>query len=176
MSKDATQTSSVKPDASTQQYQDIFRKVIAGELGNLTGNDSLKQYAGAYGAGSLGLPDYAAGRTQLQNDFQRQRGEATLQGNDLATKEGAFGGSRSAVLNSNLQGDVNRNEASTLTNYDMNAKQQQFQMLAQLLGLGGQGFGQAGYTQSQTMPGNPWAGILGIGTTAAGLGWTPFGK
>lgn len=49
-------------------------------------------------------------------DFDRQRQGATMQANDLATKAGAFGGSRSAVLQANALDNVNRDESSTLAN------------------------------------------------------------
>lgn len=51
-----------------------------------------------------------------QADFARQRDLAMNAGADQATRAGAFGGSRQAVLQSGLIGDVNRNEASTLAN------------------------------------------------------------
>lgn len=50
----------------------------------------------------------------MQGDFDRQRQMAMQSGAQQATGAGAFGGSRQAVLQANLMGDVNRNEASTL--------------------------------------------------------------
>jgi hypothetical protein len=50
----------------------------------------------------------------VQSDFDRQRADAGAQANDLATKAGAFGGSRSAVLQSLGNRDINQNESQTL--------------------------------------------------------------
>lgn len=49
-----------------------------------------------------------------QGDFAHQRDLAGTAADAEATRAGAFGGSRAAVLKAGLLGDVNRNEASTL--------------------------------------------------------------
>jgi len=51
-----------------------------------------------------------------RDEFTRQRGLASNSANSMATGAGAFGGSRSAVLQANMLGDVNRNETSTIAN------------------------------------------------------------
>lgn len=152
MSKDSTQTSTVRPDASTQQWIDLWRQNITGAQGQLAN------------------PAYAGVRQNMMGDFDRQRAMATMQGNDLATKAGAFGGSRSAVLNSQLQDSVNRNETSALSNLDLQQNQEQFQRLLALLGLQGQAANVGGQTNVQTMPGNTFGNLLGVGATIAGLG------
>lgn len=150
MGKDATQTSTTRPDANTSQWIDLWRK-------NITDAQS-----------GLANPAYAGVRTNLMGDFDRQRQMATLQGNDLATKAGAFGGSRSAVLNSQLQDSVNRNETSALSNLDLQQNQEQFQRLMALLGMQGNAAGVGGQTSVQQMPGNGIGGLIGGVATLAG--------
>ena len=50
----------------------------------------------------------------VHNTFDRQRGLATAAASDAATKAGAFGGSRSAVLQALGTHDVNQNESNTV--------------------------------------------------------------
>ena len=70
----------------------------------------------------------------VQGDFDRQRDLAQRAAQQQATRAGAFGGSRSAILQAELQGGVNRNEAQTLANI----RQQGFGQAAnQLLGQRG---------------------------------------
>lgn len=156
MSKDATQTTTTRPDANTSQWIDLWRQNI---------NQAQS---------GLGNPAYAGVRSNMQSDFDRQRQMATLQGNDLATKAGAFGGSRSAVLNAQLQNGVNQNETRALSGLDLQQNQEQFQRLMALLGMQGNAAGVGGQTQSMSMPGNPWGTVLGLGSLATGMGWTPF--
>lgn len=170
--KDATQTSTVRPDQNTAQWQDLWRKSIAGALGGLTGNSALTSYAGDFGKG-FGLPDYSGVRANLMSDFDRQRAQAGMTANDLATKAHAFGGSRSAVLQSNLLNDVNRNETNALTGLDVQANQEQFQRLMQLLGLAGGAAGVGGQVNQQQMYRNPIGGA--IGGAAAGSQFGPIG-
>lgn len=150
MSKDATQTTTTRPDQGTQQWIDLWRRNITGAMGDLSN------------------PAYAGVRSNMQADFDRQRQMATLQGNDLATKAGAFGGSRSAVLNANLQGDVNRAETSALSGLDLQENQERFQRLMALLGLSGQAAGVGGQTQTMQMPSNMFGSLLGAGATILG--------
>lgn len=173
MGKDATQTSSVTPDAQTAQFQDLFRKTIAGSLGGLTGNQALMDYAGGSFNG-LGLPDPNALKNAARQNFALQRGQATMSANDLATKAGAFGGDRAAILQAQMLGDVNRNESQALSGIDYQNQQDQWSRLMGLLGLAGQGASIGGTTNTQTMPSNPFGTVLGLATTAGGLGWSPF--
>ena len=173
MSKDATQTSTIRPDAQTGAFQDVFRKLILGSLGGLTGNTALQGMAGPYASG-FGLPNTQALKDAASANFAQQRGQATMAANDLATKAGAFGGDRAALLQSQMLGDVNRNEASTLAGIDYQGQQDSYQRLMGLLGLAGQGASMGGYSQSMSMPSNPWGSVLGLGALAGGLGWAPF--
>ena len=154
MGKSATQTSTTAPDANTQAWIDAWRKNITGALGQVGSANPL----------------YAGVRQNMMSDFDRQRQMATLQGNDLATKAGAFGGSRSAVLNASLQNDVNRNESSALSGLDLQQNQEQFQRLLQLLQLSGSAAGVGGMTQSTEMPGNPLGAALGFASLIPGIG------
>ena len=158
MSKDATQTTTTRPDANTSSWIDLWRKNITGAQG------------------SLGNPAYAGVRSNMQSDFDRQRALATMQGNDMATKAGAFGGTRGSVLNAQLQQGVNQAETSALSGLDLQENQEQFQRLMALLGLQGQAAGVGGSTQSVSMPSNPWGTLIGLGTAAGGLGFNPFAK
>lgn len=174
MAGDATSTSSVKPDANTQQYQDVMRRFLLGALGQASGNSALQGEAGQYGL-NLGLPDSSALKDQMRAEFDRQRTQAGLSANDLATKAGAFGGDRASILQAQLTNDVNRNEASSLAGLDYQSQQDQWNRIMQLAGLAGGGASWGGSTQTQQMPSNFFGTLAGLGTTAAGLGWNPFG-
>lgn len=174
MAGDSTATSSVTPDKKTQNYQDVLRQYMLGLLGSASGNQALQGQAGQYGT-NLGLPDPNALKANARAEFDRQRTQAGLSANDLATKAGAFGGDRSAILQSQLVNDVNRNESSTLAGIDYQNQNDQWQRLMQLAGLAGGGASWGGSTTTQQMPSNPFGTLIGLGTTAAGLGWSPFG-
>lgn len=173
MSKDATATTTTRPDAQTAQWQDLWRKSIAGSLGGLTGNQALMDYAGNSFNG-LGLPDPNLLKDQARQNFGMQRDQATMAANDLATKAGAYGGDRSAILQAQMLGDVNRNESQALGGIDYQNQQDQWQRVMQLLGLAGGASQVGGQTTSQQMPSNPFGTLIGLGATAGGLGWSPF--
>lgn len=111
----------------------------------------------------------------VQSDFDRQREIALRTGAAEATKAGAFGGSRSGVLQSNLLGEVGRDESRTLAGlrssaFD-NAVDRFFGNRAQLgqlgaaqggLGLNALGLGgQLGLSRAQ--------GLFGFGETQRGI-------
>lgn len=169
-----TATSSTAPDSKTQDYQGILRQYMLGLLGDASGNTALQGQAGPYGS-NLGLPDPNALKDNARAEFARQRTQAGLSANDLATKAGAFGGDRSAILQGQLTNDVNRNEASTLAGIDYQNQGDQWSRLMQLAGLAGGGASWGGSTQTQQMPSNPFGTLIGLGATAGGLGWNPFG-
>ncbi len=81
----------------------------------------------------------------VQGDFDRQRELSRLAAAQQATRGGAFGGSRGAVLEAIGQNDIGRNEASVLANVrsgGFNQAMQNLQMEKQRLGgLGLQGLG-----------------------------------
>lgn len=174
MAGNGTATSSVTPDGKTQDYQNVLRQYMLGLLGNASGNQALEGQAGQYGS-NLGLPDPNALKTNARAEFDRQRTQAGLSAADMATKAGAFGGDRSAILQSQLVNGVNQNEASTLAGIDYQNQNDQWQRIMQLAGLAGGGASWGGSTTTQQMPSNPFAMLLGGAATAGGLGWSPFG-
>ncbi|HET7111723.1 MAG TPA: hypothetical protein VFI41_12700 [Gemmatimonadales bacterium] len=166
-------TTTTSPDGKTQNYQDVLRQYMLGLLGSASGNQALTGQAGQYGT-NLGLPDPTALKDQARAEFDRQRTQAGLSAADMATKAGAFGGDRSAILQAQLVNGVNQNEASTLAGIDYQNQNDQWQRLMQLANLAGGGAQWGGSTQTQQMPGNPFGTIAGLAATAGGLGWSPF--
>jgi len=65
----------------------------------------------------------------VQGDFDRQRAYAMQQSNDLATRAGAFGGSRAEVANQMGQRDIGLNEANVLAGLRQSGWQQALQAL-----------------------------------------------
>lgn len=132
MSKSRTQRTTQRTalDPLTNRFLERFRGL---GLANATGspeNELLRQAGGISGdlAGSLGVAQ-ERGLTGIegfldpflqdvvgasQADFARQREGAISRAADVATGAGAFGGSRSAVLEALGVGDVNQQEAGTL--------------------------------------------------------------
>lgn len=173
MGKDATVSSTTRPDAQTAQYQDIFRRFALGTLGNVTGNQALQSYAGPFGTG-LQLPDPEALKASAMANFDRQRQQAGLSAADMATKAGAYGSDRSAILQAELTDAVNRNETQTLAGIDYQNQADQWARLMGLMGLAGQGGSYGGSTTTQSMPWNPIGTLIGGASVAGGLGWKPF--
>ena len=207
--KGGTTTTSNTPtlDPASQAYMNAYRTAAtanAGQAGQtadqltaagqqLTGGIPYAMQTGLNGIDAYMNPyqnDVIAG---VNADTQHQLGVAGVQAGDLATKAGAFGGDRSAVLQANMSSDINRNSLNTLANVRSsgfeNAVQQlmqsrQMQMNAGMSGLGlmGQaqgmrqsalqplatGVGPYGNTQSQTTPGDPWGWLTGAALTGAG--------
>jgi len=101
----------------------------------------------------------------MQSDFDRQRAMAARQSGDLATQAGAFGGSRSAVLQGEMGRDINQLEGQQLgqlrSSGYLNA-----QNMAANLGLTGlqgiAGLGQYG----KGLEGQQIQGLLGYGDYA----------
>ena len=206
-------TSTVTPDdASTrwlEQYRTFanqnYQSVAGGPNPNLQGaQNAFSTLAGGAGAGMQmglgGLDQYLSPYldevigSARRDIFDPQRDAASLRANDLATKAGAFGGDRSAILQAEMLRDVNRNEASTLSGLResgyQNAVNQLLSERARVGGLGlagaqglfglGQygdqrmqqalqallaGFPGGGMTTAQNTFTNPFANILGGVTT-----------
>jgi len=203
-------TSSQAPDEATAKWLETFRNTALNQY-NQGPNAATIGAQGAYGGllsgltngmqtGLGGLDQYLnpymdqvvdAARTGI---FDPQRDQARLRASDLATKAGAFGGDRSAILESQMVGDVNRNEASTLASLRQSGFEQAVnQLLAErsrqgqmglagaqgLFGIGQQldqrqlaalqqmlgGLGFGGTTSSQSTFTNPYANILGGATS-----------
>ncbi len=167
--RQTTQQSQIDPQ--TQAFLDQFRQQAlqqaqggpnqflqqAGQgFGGLTNNLGFAQQQGLQGIEQFFNPFQQEVIGGVQADFDRQRQQAQTSAQQQATRAGAFGGSREAVLNAELQGGVNRNEASTLANIRQqgfgNAANQLFAQrgLAAQLGLGGlQGLAGVGGQQGQ---------------------------
>lgn len=175
--RQTTQTSQVDPQ--TQAFMDQFRQLAlsqaqggpnqflqqAGQgFGGLTDNLGFAQQRGLQGIEQFFNPFQQEVIGGVQSDFDRQRQQAEVSARQQATRSGAFGGSREAVLNAELQGGVNRNEASTLANIRQGGFNQAAQNLfgqrrfagnlglAGLQGLAGVG-GQQGQQQLQNLLG-----------------------
>jgi hypothetical protein len=163
--REATTTQQSSVDPATQRYLQQFRQ-RAGQLAGTAGlPNQFQTQAGNYAnqlAQNLGFVQPGLGGIDqffnpfegqviagLQSDFDRQRQLAGNQAADVATRSNAFGGSRSAILNAELQRGVNQNEASTLAN----VRNQGFQNAAnQLLGQQ-QLFGNLGFGGLQALAG-----------------------
>lgn len=180
MGKGATQTQTVSPDSNTSQYQDLWRKAIAGAFGSLTGNAALQNYAGSsFSGANLGLPSLQSLEDATKADYAYQGSQAANAVDATATADGAFGGSRAAIAKAAALAANQRGLASTLAGLRTSYSQDQFSRIAALLGLMGDASKVGGYTQSQYMPGNGLAGILGgalsIGALPTGEGGTLAG-
>lgn len=96
----------ITPGAGFDQFMSKSG-TLAGRLGQDFDPSSIQSFMDPY------RKDVIAGQRGL---FADQRGQAGLAAKDLATSAGAFGGSRSALLESSMVGDVNRQESSTIAN------------------------------------------------------------
>lgn len=208
----STQTTTLDP--RQQAYLQQIRALLLGAQG-MSGPEEYGQAGQAYAgllpglglAGEMGLggvdqyfDPYQGDVIQgLQNDFDRQRQLAIRRAADTAVGSGAFGGSRSAVLEAQGTRDVNDLEASTIGRFRSAGFQQAvMNLMAERarvgqLGLAGAGglaaIGQArsadelqrlqllglglggGSTTTITNPlySNPFAGALGGAATLGGL-------
>lgn len=207
-----SQTVSTRLDPKTQDFVDQMRRMAIQGAGTI--NTSVAGPTGAFTQGLEGLqnlPQYAQQFFNpfqdqviggVQADFDRQRQFALNNAAQQATGAGAFGGSRSGILQAQALGDVNQNEAQTLANLRMggynnalnfgmqNAQQlmqggealrqiqnQQsqtpFMNAQQRLQLMNLGLGPFGTSQSQPMYGNPLGGAAG--GALAGSAFGPIG-
>lgn len=116
-------------------YGDLARQNLGFASGPLSGMD-LSGYLNPHESGVIG---------GVQSDFDRQRGLASARAGDLATQEGAFGGSRSALLEAQGLRDVNQQETNTLANLRyggfMNAQDRAMADRAMAANLGMAGLG-----------------------------------
>lgn len=181
--KDQTQTVNVDP--ATQAFQDQYLRPGAAQAAAALrglpqfGPESYLGFVNPYESGVI---------DSIRGDFDRQRQFALGQGLDQATQAGAGRGSRGAVLQAQLVGDVNRNETGTIAalrnqNFDranqLAMAMQQLQrsgILAPLQALN-MGIGATGTqtTQQGDFLGGLLGNVAGLGGIAGGLGWSPFG-
>jgi hypothetical protein len=105
-----------------------------GQLGQMGTNAAGAIERGQQGLGQLANGDASTFFNPYQNqvvdamhsDFDRQRQFGLQAANQQATAQGAFGGSRQAVLQAQNLDNVNQNEASTLANLRNTGYQQAF--------------------------------------------------
>lgn len=166
--KESQQTSSTRPDGATSNWQDIWRRTLAGAAGSAFGIPGLENYAGGF-APNMGLPDYGAVTDATKANFERQRGFAGQGADDYATKANAFGGDRAAIFKATALDDVNRNESEALANLGLQENQDKWSRFTQLMGLFGGAANVGGTTTTQSMPSNPLGQVAGAVTTFAGL-------
>jgi hypothetical protein len=118
-------------DPKTQQYVQQMRGMAGTYAGDIAKGNYFAPTNATFQQGLGGLLDPAGAAQQfmnpfeqqviggVQSDFDRQRQGALMGAAQNATSQGAFGGSRSGVLQAQALGDVNRNEASTLAGLRM---------------------------------------------------------
>lgn len=104
----------------------------------------------------------------VQSDYDRQRQMAARQSGDLATQAGAFGGSRSAVLQGEALRDINMDEAQQLANLRYSGYGDAQRMAMQLGLTGLQGLGGFGNLQKM-LEGQKIQGLLGFGDYSRGV-------
>lgn len=207
--KGGTTTTSNTPtlDPASQAYMNAYRTAATANAGQAGQTADQLTAAGQQLTGGIpyamqtGLGGIDAYMNPYQNDViagvnadtQHQLGVAGVQAGDLATKAGAFGGDRSAVLQANMSSDINRNSLNTLANVRSSGFENAVQQLMQsrqmqgqygLAGLGimGQaqgmrqsalqplaaGVGPYGMTTSTSTPGDPWGFWGGLAGTVGG--------
>lgn len=124
--------------------------------GDLAGNLGFASERGLGGIESYFNPFEQAVVGGVQSDFDRQRQMGQNTAADLATKGGAFGGSRDAILRAQSLRDVNQAETGTLANLryggfsDAASRLAQDRAMAANLGMAGfQGLGNLGQFMDQ---------------------------
>lgn len=118
-------------DPKTQQYVSGMRGMAGQYAGDIAKGNYFAGPTDAFKTGMGGLmnlPEYAQQFMNpfesqviggVQSDFDRQRAGAMTGAAQAATQAGAFGGSRSGVLQAQALNDVNRNETSALAGLRM---------------------------------------------------------
>lgn len=168
-----TNSTSVNPD--TAAYIRAYREAAQRNAGTQApqGLTGLDQYMNPF-------QDQVIGSIRSEGD--RQLAGAANQAADMATKAGAFGGSRSAVLSAELQRGIGANTQAQVAQTSMSGYEAAVQQLMaqramemqqrnQSLGLMSGGMTPTGSTNTQTQytPGDPWgfwAGLAGAGIGA----------
>lgn len=142
-------------DPSTQAALDDYRRRAASRpsmFGRGSGQYNPQGFNNALGfasqTGTQGIEQFFDPYQEqviggVQGDFDRQRLMSDQGAADLATKEGAFGGSRSAVLQGMGRNDINRNEANVTSGLRSQGFMNALQALLAARGQAGQ-FGLSG--------------------------------
>lgn len=162
MGKTKTQTQTSTPDAGTMDWIQRWRDAISGVGGGL---------------GIPGLPggfDVPGGNYDEVRDIIRetaglQREGAGTAANQAATGVGAYGGSRHGILQGQLIGDVNRSEREQLASLGMSEADRAWNQIMQTLSMMGGASQVGGNVTTNKTQGNALGGLLGLGTTIAGI-------
>src|SRR5690349_24727344 len=103
-----TQTSSQSVDPQTQAYIKAYRNRAQNLPGYQTGLQGIDAYLNPYNTNVI---------QQIQAEGNREASMANNYAADQATRAGAYGGSREAVLRANLIGSVNRQTGQNVADY-----------------------------------------------------------
>jgi hypothetical protein len=127
-SRRQTETQTSRVDPATAAYINAYRQ--RAQQGNgaapwinqygqtaqgLAGNLDFASQTGLQGLDQFMNPYMDSVIAGVQSDFDRQRALAQNAAADQATRAGAFGGDREAILRANALNDVNRNETQALS-------------------------------------------------------------
>jgi hypothetical protein len=164
-----TQTSSVDP--GTRAYIEDYRRRAQALPGYQTGMQGIEAYQNPFQQQVIG---------QIQAEGTRQAGFANMQAADQATRAGAYGGSREAVLRAQMMGDVQRQTGQNVAQYtasgyeDAANRMMQDRMNAANVGFGNLNALRGGMTpttETQTMEqkSSIWPQLLGIGMGIGGM-------
>jgi len=173
-----TSTSTYTPDKGTQDWAKYFRNTAQGYAGQNLGLPS------SFGAADISryMDPYTQSVIQGMNPmWDQQRAAAMQSGADQAVAAGAYGGSRSGILQAQLMGGVNQNQAAQTAQLLSSGYSQALAQLNQDRGFGltrdqsifnilNGGFQGGGYTMTQQQPMNIMGGLLGMGATGLGFG------
>ena len=124
---DTTSTQTMSLDPATQKALDAYRQAAMAQYRNAqnqAGNPGwgqlasnmlpLAQQTGTTGIESFFNPYQSEVIGGVQSDFDRQRALAATAAADQATRQGAFGGNRAAILQGMGARDINQNEMNVL--------------------------------------------------------------
>lgn len=189
--------------ASTQKYTPYGGQTVAGASPLQTG--AAQAYQGLGGLASLGGAAMAGDQgafSQFMNPYQQNvvdavgsqydtlRGQAHLDANDAATRAGAFGGSRHAVMEGERLGQLDQGQAQTtagiLQSGFNDAQQRALQAANFGMGALGQQFGAGDYfrniqqqyltdQQGRFNEGRDWE-LRNLGVLQSGMSGTPYGQ
>ena len=164
-----TQTNAVDP--GTARWIEAYRQQAASAQGPGTGLGQVQDYMNPYQQNVV---------QGIQTEGNRQLGLVNNQAASMATAQGAYGGSREAVLRAQMANDVNRNTQNAVANANATGYQnalgasQNYQQMQANFGLSRLGAMQGGFTPtSQTMTQEQqqslWPQLLGAATGIGGM-------
>lgn len=168
-----TSSTSSSVDPGTKAYIEQYRQRAAAQPGYQTGMQGIENYSNPYQQQVIG---------QIQEEGNRQAGFANLQAADMATRAGAYGGSREAVLRAQMMGDVQRQTGQNVAQYsasgyeDAANRMMQERQFGANLGLGQLNAMQGGFTptsqsgtETMTQSSSLFPQLLGAGLGIGGM-------